>query len=68
LFVYAVRGLGVAVEAHPPDWTVGKNAGPVRNAVMIKAGPDLCIAVHKFVTNSRGTKDCAREGYPDLPH
>jgi hypothetical protein len=28
---------------------------------MIRAGAGLCIAVHKFVMNSKGTKDRARQ-------
>jgi len=28
---------------------------------MVQAGADLCIAVHKFVMNSEGTKGCARQ-------
>jgi hypothetical protein len=28
---------------------------------MIRAGAELCIAVHRFLANSRGTKDCVRQ-------
>jgi hypothetical protein len=28
---------------------------------MVKAGADLCLAVHRFVFNSKGTKDCAKQ-------
>ena len=61
-FAVAAKGLGVVVEAHPADWDrLGKRAGPIRNGEMIRAGVDLCIAVHRFVMNSKGTKDCARQ-------
>jgi hypothetical protein len=28
---------------------------------MVAAGADLCIAVHRFIFNSKGTRDCARQ-------
>ena len=67
-FATAAKGLGVAVEAHPADWDrLGKKAGPMRNGEMVRAGADLCIAVHRFIFNSKGTKDCparrSRPGY-----
>lgn len=61
-FATAAKGLGVSVEAHPAAWDrLGKRAGPIRNGEMVRAGADLCIAVHRFVFNSKGTKDCARQ-------
>lgn len=60
-FGTAAKGLGLTVEPHPADWDrFGKGAGPKRNAEMVAAGADLCIAVHRFVFNSKGTKDAAR--------
>lgn len=53
---------GLEVESHPvsrEDWRrLGKKAGPLRNAHMIARRADLCIAVHKNILDSRGTKDC----------
>jgi hypothetical protein len=44
------------------EWrTIGKRASPLRNARMVAAGADLCIAVHRYIFNSKGTKDCARQ-------
>ena len=38
---------------------------------MVAAGAGLCIAVHRFLMNSKGTKDCARQaieaGIPTYP-
>ncbi len=64
-FATACKGLGIAAEAHPVTdedrkW-LGKRAGPIRNAAMVRVGADLCIAVHRFILNSKGTKDCARQ-------
>jgi hypothetical protein len=28
---------------------------------MVAKGADLCIAVHKFLMNSRGTRDCCNQ-------
>jgi hypothetical protein len=49
-------------EPHPTDWTrLGRRAGPIRNAAKVSTGAGLCIAVHKFLINSKGTKDCVRQ-------
>ena len=51
--------LGLPVEAHPADWIRhGRAAGPVRNAMMVNAGADLCLAFPKGA--SRGTRGCLR--------
>jgi hypothetical protein len=40
-----------------------EDAGPVavarRNQAMVDAGADLCIALHRALGASKGTKDCA---------
>src|SRR5262245_38470256 len=36
------------------------NAGPVRNAEMVAAGAEMCLAFHRAISASKGTKDCAR--------
>jgi hypothetical protein len=49
-------------EPCPADWDrLGKRAGPIRNGVMVAKGADLCIAVHKFLMNSKGTRDCCNQ-------
>lgn len=49
----------VTVERHPARWLAdGKRAGPLRNAEMVAAGADVCLA---FIRNgSRGASHCAR--------
>jgi hypothetical protein len=63
-FATSAERLGVNTEAHPvtgEDWQrVGKRAGPLRNAHMVALGADICIAVHRSIGESKGTKDCAR--------
>ncbi len=36
------------------------NAGPVRNAEMVAAGAEMCLAFHRAIGVSKGTKDCTR--------
>lgn len=36
------------------------NAGPLRNAEMVAAGGEMCLAFHRAISASNGTKDCAR--------
>jgi hypothetical protein len=64
-FAMAAKGLGIAAEAHPvtdQEWQrLGKRAGPIRNEEMVRLGAGLCLAVHRFIFNSKGTKDCARQ-------
>lgn len=49
----------VAVHPFPADWNkLGKGAGPIRNQAMVDAGADLCLAFHRDLPNSKGTRDC----------
>ena len=51
---------GVAVEPHRAEWVrMGKPPGPSGNQRMVDAGAEFCLAFHRFIANSRGTKDCA---------
>lgn len=53
------RGYGAVIEAHPANWAKhGRKAGPIRNALMVAAGADICLA---FIRNqSRGASYTAR--------
>jgi hypothetical protein len=58
----AAAAEGVAREPHPARWReLGNGAGPVRNGEMVAAGAALCVAVHRDLKASRGTKDCVRK-------
>jgi hypothetical protein len=58
-FTSACRGLGIGTEPHLADWKgLGNIAGPVRNKEKVDSGPDLCIALHRSIAKSKGTKNC----------
>lgn len=49
---------GQPIERYPADWkTHGKAAGPLRNAEMVNAGADICLAYIR--AGSRGASNCA---------
>ena len=51
--------LGWKIEHYPADWdTYGRAAGPIRNALMVSKGADICLAFP--MSGSRGTIDCMR--------
>jgi len=54
----AAQDLGWKIERHPANWDLyGKRAGYIRNAEMVKASPDICLA---FIHNhSKGATMCA---------
>ena len=55
---------GLNVEPHLADWKgLGNVAGPARNREMVEAGADLCIALHRTIETSKGTKDCIRQAF-----
>lgn len=61
-FAEAAEACGIKQEAHPAEWDkYGRGAGPRRNAEMIALGAELCIAVHRDIARSLGTRDCARK-------
>ena len=44
------------------DWSLGRKAGPIRNAQMLTMGqPHLVVAFHDDLEQSRGTKDMVRK-------
>jgi hypothetical protein len=70
-FDTAPRGHGIAVEAHPvadEDWDrLSKAAGPIRNQEMVDAGAEMCIAFHRAIGASRGTRGNRRFLPPRYP-
>jgi len=56
------KTLGVnLIEVHA-DWKrYGKAAGPIRNKLMLDMNPDLVIAFHEDLDNSKGTKNTVDE-------
>lgn len=54
--------LGYEVERYPAQWDVyGRAAGPIRNMEMLDRKPELVIAFHNNISNSRGTAHCLKE-------
>lgn len=56
---YIAKQLGFEVIKFPANWEkYGKSAGPIRNRQMLIEGkPDLILAFHSNIQNSRGTKN-----------
>lgn len=55
--------LGFKIMAFPADWKkYGNAAGPIRNRLMLDQNPELVIAFHADLANSKGTKDTVIEG------
>lgn len=58
----AARQLHFSVTEFKADWNLhGYAAGPIRNRVMLDRKPDLVIAFHSDLANSKGTKDTVNE-------
>ena len=50
---------GAVVRRRRDGTLYNANAGPLRNAEMVAAGADLCLAVHRDIRKSKGTRGCA---------
>lgn len=48
--------LGIPVIHCPADWSQGKKGGIFRNISMLNHKPDLVLAFHNDIGNSKGTK------------
>lgn len=67
------RKLGWEVHPHPAEWDkYHRAAGPIRNAEMLSENPNLVLAFHDDIINSRGTKDmiakARKAGIPTILH
>lgn len=64
-FALAAQSLGITHEPHPvtkKTWaTLGKGAGPRRNRIMVSMGATTCLVLHRNLTQSKGSRDCARQ-------
>lgn len=50
--------LNIPFKPFPANWTKhGKAAGPIRNREMLDENPDLVLAFHTDIENSKGTAD-----------
>ena len=53
----AGEAIGMNVIRVPAEWHLyGRSAGPIRNQEMLKKQPDLVMAFHDDLPNSKGTK------------
>ena len=58
----AAKKLNLECKVIRAKWEVyGRSAGPIRNREMLDMKPDIVIAFHSDLAESRGTKDCVRE-------
>lgn len=52
------KELNIPVKIYYADWKkYGKGAGPIRNREMLKENPEIVIAFHQDINNSKGTLD-----------
>ena len=55
------QDLGFTVRSYPAKWDeYGKAAGPIRNQVMLDQNPELVLAFHPNIAQSKGTGDMVR--------
>jgi hypothetical protein len=52
---------GAIVRQNKDGLRYNANAGPIRNAAMVAAGAGMCVAFHRYLRQSRGTKDSCAE-------
>jgi hypothetical protein len=67
------RTFGYEVRPHPADWNkYHRAAGPIRNTEMLEEKPDLVLAFHDDLSNSKGTKNMVNQavkaGIPVIHH
>jgi YspA, cpYpsA-related SLOG family len=61
-FAEACGEVGIPAELHLANWdALGKAAGPKRNREMVELGANPCLAFHRTLAASKGTKDCVRQ-------
>lgn len=54
--------LDIPVRIFMAQWSLGRQAGPIRNARMLEENPDIIVAIHPCIMESRGTKDMINKG------
>lgn len=56
------RAAGIELIEHPAEWKrYGRAAGPIRNRAMLSYRPDLVLAFHPDLNESRGTRDMVNQ-------
>jgi hypothetical protein len=54
--------LGLPVEARLAKWhQTGLPTLGTKNRELIKAAPDLCVAIHQSIASSKRTRDCVQQ-------
>ena len=58
----ACQELGVLVEARLVNWhQTGLPTIGTKNRELIKAAPELCVAIHQSIETSKRTRDCVQQ-------
>jgi hypothetical protein len=61
-FDHAAKMARLKIDPNPADWDrYQRAAGPIRNREMVEAGASFCVAVHRDLATSKGTKDCVSQ-------
>jgi hypothetical protein len=70
---YYAQVYGYEVHPHPANWDMyHRAAGPIRNTEMLSENPNLVLAFHDDIVNSKGTKNMVNQaitkGIPTILH
>lgn len=65
---HVCKKLDIKTKIYQANWSLGLKAGPLRNIEMLNQKPDLVLAFHENISESKGTKhvisECQKRNIP----